>query len=179
MAELKDILHKINALCDSPEPYVLKRLIDTLRVSEAEYKKNNDLANEKIQALNTLLKKHPEYANGLAIFVLTLLNQYHRMSLYTDTGIFSDHTFSSSLMRLVGHRFVPLLPEDDSIVELVAYLFDGKDDERWLACIDKDLWDEMVDLIMVDDAHSDLVATVKNNILNALVILSYRVSGIG
>lgn len=179
MAELKDILHKINALCDSPEPYVLKRLIDTLRVSEAEYKKNNDLANEKIQALNTLLKKHPEYANGLAIFVLTLLNQYHRMSLYTDTGIFSDHTFSSSLMRLVGHRFVPLLPEDDSIVELVAYLFDGKDDERWLACIDKDLWDEMVDLIMVDDAHSDLVATAKNNILNALVILSYRVSGIG
>ena len=179
MAELKDILHKINALCDSPEPYVLKRLIDTLRVSEAEYKKNNDLANEKIQALNTLLKKHPEYANGLAIFVLTLLNQYHRMSLYTDTGIFSDHTFSSSLMRLVGHRFVPLLPEDDSIVELVAYLFDGKDDERWLACIDKDLWDEMVDLIMVDDAHFDLVATVKNNILNALVILSYRVSGIG
>ena len=179
MAELKDILHKINALCDSPEPYVLKRLIDTLRVSEAEYKKNNDLANEKIQALNTLLKKHPEYANGLAIFVLTLLNQYYRMSLYTDTGIFSDHTFSSSLMRLVGHRFVPLLPEDDSIVELVAYLFDGKDDERWLACIDKDLWDEMVDLIMVDDAHSDLVATVKNNILNALVILSYRVSGIG
>ncbi len=142
-------------------------------------KKNNDLANEKIQALNTLLKKHPEYANGLAIFVLTLLNQYHRMSLYTDTGIFSDHTFSSSLMRLVGHRFVPLLPEDDSIVELVAYLFDGKDDERWLACIDKDLWDEMVDLIMVDDAHSDLVATAKNNILNALVILSYRVSGIG
>ncbi|SJM37325.1 Site-specific recombinase [Psychrobacter pasteurii] len=179
MAELKDILHKINALCDSPEPYVLKRLIDTLRVSEAEYKKNNDLANEKIQALNTLLKKHPEYANGLAIFVLTLLNQYHRMSLYTDTGIFSDHTFSSSLMRLVGHRFVPLLPEDDSIVELVAYLFDGKDDERWLACIDKGLWDEMVDLIMVDDAHFDLVATVKNNILNALVILSYRVSGIG
>lgn len=179
MAELKDILHKINALCDSPEPYVLKRLIDTLRVSEAEYKKNNNLANEKIQALNTLLKKHPEYANGLAIFVLTLLNQYHRMSLYTDTGIFSDHTFSSSLMRLVGHRFVPLLPEDDSIVELVAYLFDGKDDERWLACIDKGLWDEMVDLIMVDDAHFDLVATVKNNILNALVILSYRVSGIG
>lgn len=179
MAELKDILHKINALSDSPEPYVLKRLINYLRVSEAEYKNNPDLPNEKVRALSTLLTKHPEYANGLAVFVLTLLNQYHRMSLYTDTGILSDQTFSNSLMRLIGHRFVPLLPEDDSIVELVAYLFDGKDDERWLASIDTTLWDNLVELIVVDEAHSDLVATAKNNILNALVILSYRVSGIG
>lgn len=179
MAELKDILHKINALCDSPEPYVLKRLIDTLRVSEAEYKNNPDLPNERIGELNALLRQHPTYANGLAVFVLTLLNNYHRMSLYTDTGILSDQTFSNSLMRLIGHRFVPLLPEDDSIVELVAYLFDGKDDERWLGSINEELWDELVDLIMVDDAHSNLVATAKNNILNALVILSYRVSGIG
>ncbi|EGK15089.1 site-specific recombinase [Psychrobacter sanguinis] len=179
MAELKDILHKINALCDSPEPYVLKRLIDTLRVSEAEFKTNSDLPNERIRELNSLLRQYPQYANGLAVFVLTLLNKYHRMSLYTDTGILSDQTFSNSLMRLIGHRFVPLLPEDDSIVELVAYLFDGKDDERWLASINDELWDELVDLIMVDDAHSNLVATAKNNILNALVILSYRVSGIG
>ena len=179
MAELKDILHKINALSDTPEPYVLKRLIDTLRVSETEYKDNPACINDQIRALNELLRKHPEYANGLAIFVLTLLNKYHRMSLFTDTGILSDQTFSNSLMRLIGHRFVPLLPEDDSIVELVAYLFDGKHDERWLASIDSRLWDELVDLVMVDDAHSDLVATAKNNILNAMVILSYRVSGIG
>lgn len=179
MAELKDILHKIMVLSDSPEPYVLKRLIDTLRVSEAEYKQNSDISNEKIQALNSLLRKYPEYANGLAVFILTLLNSYHRMSLYTDTGILSDHSFFDSLTRLIGHRFVPLLPEDDSIVELVSYLFDSKHDERWLASVDKALWDELIDLIMVDEGRSELVATAKNNILNALVILSYRVSGIG
>ena len=63
--ERKDILHKINALCDSPEPYVLKRLIDTLRVSEAEYKNNSDLPNEKIQKLNDLLRKQPKLPFGL------------------------------------------------------------------------------------------------------------------
>ena len=179
MAELQDILHKINALKETPEPYVLKRLIDALRVSEAEYKANPGLGNEKIQALSKLLDKHPEYANGLAIFVLTLLNDYHRMSLYTDTGILSDETFSSSLFRLIGHRFVPLLPEDDSIVELVAYLFDGKHDERWLASVDPAIWIELVSRIRTNETHSDLVATAKNNIINALVILSYRVSGVG
>lgn len=179
MAELKDILHKINALSESPDPYVLKRLIDHLRVLDAEYKNNPDTINEKFRALNTLLHKHPEYANGLAIFVLNLLNKYHRMSLFTDTGILSDQTFYDSLMRLIGHRFIPLLPEDDSIVELVNYLFDCKHDERWLASVDPAIWDELVDLVMVDDAHSDLVATAKNNILNAIVILSYRISGIG
>ncbi|PNK61674.1 site-specific recombinase [Psychrobacter sp. FDAARGOS_221] len=179
MAELKDILQKINALGDTPEPFLLKKLIDTLRVSETEFKRNPDCTNEQLRNLNALLRQHPEYANGLAIFILTLLNKYHRMSLYTDTGILSDHSFSSSLMRLVGHRFVPLLPEDNSIVELVAYLFDGKHDEDWLASIDLSLWHELIELLMVDDAHSNLVATAKNNILNAMVILSYRVSGIG
>lgn len=179
MAELQDILHKIYALKETPEPYVLKRLIDALRVSEAEYKTNPDLSNEKIRELNRLLDKHPEYANGLAIFVLTLLNDYHRMSLYTDTGILSDETFSSSLFRLIGHRFVPLLPEDDSIVELVSYLFDGKHDERWLASVDSAIWIELVSRIRTNETHSDLVATAKNNIINALVILSYRVSGVG
>ncbi|WP_019673069.1 site-specific recombinase [Psychrobacter lutiphocae] len=179
MAELKDILQKINALGDTPEPYLLKKLIDTLRVSETEFKKNPDCTNDQLRTLNTLLRQHPEYANGLAIFILTLLNKYHRMSLYTDTGILSDHSFASSLSRLVGHRFVPLLPDDNSIVELVDYLFDGKHDEDWLASIDETLWFELIDLLMVDDAHANLVATAKNNILNAMVILSYRVSGIG
>lgn len=179
MADLNNILSKINALRDTPEPYVLKKLIDHLRVSEAENKKDPDLANQQICELNKILKKNPEYASGLAVFILTLLNQYHRMSLFTDTGILSDHSFSSSLMRLIGHRFIPLLPEDDSIVELVNYLFDGKHDERWLGSVDESLWDELVDLIMVDDAHIGLVATAKNNILNAMVILSYRINGIG
>lgn len=175
MSEIKRILQQITALSDVPDVSVLKRLIDELRVTE----KNPALANRKIQSLIEVIQLHPEYGDGLASFVLKLIIQYRQIALYTDTGIMSDEGFFSSLRRLIGHRFLPLLPQDDSVVELVGYLFDQRQDEHWLASIDKDKWEVLVDLLKVKKEHLDLVAAAKNNILNAIVILSYRVSGIG
>lgn len=175
MPELKRILQQVTALSDVPDPAVLKRLIDELRVSDKE----PVLANEKIQGLIDVLRQHPEYGDGLSSFVLKLIIQYRQIALYTDTGIMSDQGFFNSLRRLVGHRFLPLLPQDDSVVELVGYLFSKRSDERWLANIEKEKWDELVDLLKVQEAHLDLVATAKNSILNAIIILSYRISGIG
>jgi len=175
VSEIKRILQQITALSDVPEPSVLKRLIDELRVTDKE----PALANQKIQALIDILQKHPEYGDGLASFVIKLIIEYRQIALYTDTGIMSDQGFFSSLRRLIGHRFLPLLPQEDSVVELVGYLFDKNTDERWLAHIDKDKWVELVALLQIKEEHLYLVATAKNSILNAIIILSYRVSGIG
>ncbi|MGM8889084.1 site-specific recombinase, partial [Psychrobacter sp. 1U2] len=57
--------------------------------------------------------------------------------------------------------------------------FYKRQDERWLANIEKDKWEALVDLLNVKEEHLYLVATAKNSILNAIVILSYRISGIG
>ncbi|WP_201553792.1 site-specific recombinase [Psychrobacter immobilis] len=175
MSEIKHILQQITALSDVPDPAVLKRLIDELRVSDKE----PTLANQNIQELIDILRQHPEYADGLSSFVLKLIIEYRQIALYTDTGIMSDQGFFNSLRRLIGHRFLPLLPQEDSVVELVGYLFDKRYDERWLANIKKDKWDELVELLKVDEQHLNLVATAKNSILNAIIILSYRISGIG
>ena len=175
MSEIKHILQQITALSDVPDPAVLKRLIDELRVNDKE----PALANQNIQDLIDVLGQHPEYADGLSSFVLKLIIEYRQIALYTDTGIMSDQGFFNSLRRLIGHRFLPLLPQEDSVVELVGYLFDKRSDERWLANIEKNKWDELVDLLKVDEQHLNLVATAKNSILNALIILSYRISGIG
>lgn len=175
MSELKRILQQITALSDVPDPAILKRLIDELRVGDKE----TELANDKIQSLIDILRQHPEYGDGLSSFVLKLIIQYRQISLYTDTGIMSDQGFFNSLRRLVGHRFLPLLPQEDSVVELVGYLFSKRSDERWLSSIDKEKWDDLIALLRVKEKHLDLVATAKNSILNAIIILSYRVSGIG
>lgn len=175
MSELKHILQQITALSDVPDPAVLKRLIDELRVSDKE----PALANENIQTLIDILRLHPEYGDGLSSFVLKLIIEYRQIALYTDTGIMSDQGFFISLRRLIGHRFLPILPQEDSVVELVGYLFSKNSDERWLANIEKDKWDTLVELLKVEEKHLDLVATVKNSILNAIIIVSYRISGIG
>ncbi len=175
MPDIKRILQQITALSDVPDIDVLKRLVNELRVNDNE----PALANDKVQKLIDILRDHPEYGDGLASFILKLIIQHRQIALYTDTGIMSDQGFFSSLKRLVGHRFLPLLPQEDSIVELVGYLFDKRGDERWLALIEQDKWEELIALLKVKERHLDLVATVKNSILNAIIILSYRISGIG
>ncbi|MDN5897918.1 MAG: site-specific recombinase [Psychrobacter sp.] len=175
MSEIKHILQQITALSDVPDPAVLKRLVAELRVSDKE----PALANENMQALIDILRQHPEHGDGLSSFVLKLIIQYRQIALYTATGIMSDQGFFNSLRRLIGHRFLPLLPQEDSVVELIGYLFDKHSDERWLANIEKNKWDELVELLKVQEKHLDLVATAKNSILNAIIILSYRISGIG
>lgn len=173
--DLPHILQYITALAELPEPQALKRLIDALRVKGDD----KDAINAKIDELICLIEETPKYGTGLAVFILRLTNKYRQITLYTDTGIVSDHTFFGSMNRLIGHRLLPLLPEEDSVVELGAYLFSERDDEQWLKLIDENKLLHLIELIKVDENHLDLVATAKNSILNALVILSYRISGAG
>ncbi len=177
MQELQQVLTKITALQQVPEPYVLKQLIALLRDTQHDLKSQR-AANDKIRTLIDLLKANPEYADGLTTFVLTLLNTHYRMSLFTDTGI-SDYGLVSNFFRLVGHRFIPLLPDDDNIIEMVDYLLDNRHDQQWLAKIDIKLLQELVGLLSSSRKPRELVATAKNNVLNAMVILSYRINGLG
>ncbi|OPH34143.1 site-specific recombinase [Moraxella equi] len=174
-SDLRHILQYISLLQELPEPSSLKRFIDALRVTGDD----EEAVNAKIRELIDILKDNPEYGAGLAAFILRLTDNYQRITLYADTGIISDDSFSHSINRLIGHRFLPLLPKEDSVVELAHYLFDGATDEKWLSLITPEHWDELVELIKVDEQNLELVASAKNSILNALVILSYRISGIG
>ena len=146
-SDLRHILQYISLLQELPEPASLKRFIDALRVTGDD----EEAVNAKIRELIDILKENPEYGAGLAAFILRLTDSYQRITLYADTGIISDDSFSHSINRLIGHRFLPLLPKEDSVVELIK----------------------------VDESSLELVASAKNSILNALVILSYRISGIG
>lgn len=179
-SELLRILMHIDALKDLPEAPSLKRLIDYLRPTLAPDKeKYQAQIDDKMHEFITLLQQKPELSAGLAAFILQLTYKYKQVTLYTDTGILSDDSFYHSLNRLITHRFLPLLPEDDSVVELIDFLFDKKTDENWLGCIQDSDFDTLVDLIKVDDKHLHLVAHAKNNLLSAMLILSYRIAGIG
>lgn len=172
---LQRILTQISEQAHQPEPETLKRLIDVLRVDEDV----PDEADARIGQLIDALRENRAYAEALAAFILRLIIERRQIPLYTDAGIVSDQSFANSVTTLVGHKFLPLLPNDELVVELVNQLFDDKNDWRWLSSISQENWDALIDLLGVAPSDAELVATVKNNILNAIVILSYRISGMG
>ena len=109
MSNLEQILQRIVVLQELPEPEALKRLIDALRVTDED--EDNEIVDAKFDELIALLREHPEYGSGLAAFILRLINKYRQITLYTDTGIASDQSFSSSVSRLISHRFCHYCPK--------------------------------------------------------------------
>ncbi len=169
------ILQYIAALREIPEPASLKRLIDALRV------RSNDEAqiNANITQLIEILHQHPNLASSLANFIIRLLDNYKQILFYADMGIASDDGFAYSIRKLIGHRFLPLLSEKDALIELIDYLFDQPNDKEWLGLISMENWENLISLIQADNSDLQYVAIAKNGVLNALIILSYRINGIG
>lgn len=182
---LEEILKLILDAKDEPTVLLLKGFVNSLRVDlkktdslkqKSEY---GDLVNQKIDELIKLLTKHPKYANGLGCFLLSLINRYDPNSVYANIGMGGGASFIQKLTQLISHRMLPMIIDENDIMSLVDEVFDNDDDIKWLLSIDTQKFDVLIDSIHLDEDDLHLVATAKNNILNAMVILSQRISGMG
>lgn len=174
-------LKLILAVKDEPNIALFKGLIDSLRVTAKDLTRTqyNEQVNHKIDELIKLLSNHPHYSTGLGCFLLSLINQYEPTSVYADIGINSGTSFLQKLTQLISHRVLPMIVDDNDIMSLMDTVFDKDDDIKWLLNIDAAKYDVLIDCIHLNDEDLHLVATAKNNILNAMVILSQRISGMG
>lgn len=113
------------------------------------------------------------------VFLLNLINKYSQVSLYTSAGILSDNSFIGEFYTLLGHKVLPSLPEDGALTELIWRLFASSEDKQWVRSINPRWWYELIVLLDVPAGYEALIADLKESILKSIVILSYRISGIG
>lgn len=172
---IQEILQQINALSQHPNLHLLKNLIRELQVDAT----NEESINKNMSIFIHYLQDNPHLAEGFALFLVKLISQYHQITLYTDAGILSDNSFRAEFFALIGHRFLPRLPEAGSLTALITQVFANKKDRLWVKSVARRHWYELLILLNVPDGHEALVNQLKENILQAIVILSYRISGIG
>lgn len=180
-SSLESILKLILDKKDEPTVLLFKRLIDGLRVdskkqTESQY---HESVNQNIDELTYLLMNNRDYSTGLGCFLLSLINQYDPNSVYANIGIGASVGFVQKLSQLISHRMLPMIIDENDIMGLVDEVFDKDDDIKWLLSIDTQKFDVLIDAIHLNNDDLYLVATAKNNILNAMVILSQRISGMG
>ena len=118
-ARLTTILNEINALRDFPQVTLFKQLLDTLR-NRAD---DAQSANEQMALFIRLLRGNRVWAEGFCVFMLTLINRYRQVSLYTDLGILSDAGFTSQFFDLIGEKLLPSVPDDRDLIALFNAFF--------------------------------------------------------
>lgn len=159
----------------NPEPLV--QLIDNLRPSDPE---NSDDIHDKLQALIEILISQPLYAECLHDYIMRILSQYQQISLYADAGILGNDGFFSQLSQRIGGHILPPLRDQSRLSDLFQQVFHHQDDPEWIASLELQDWQELITLLSQPyTARTDLRIQAREQILHAMMVISYRISAIG
>lgn len=177
---LNDIFLKMQEHLDdthaAPDENLLIELVHRLR-PENSYD-TEDIKN-KFQALIQALLITPTAANAFQGYLVTLINRYKQISLFADSGILSLDGFWNQLGQRVGAHFLPLLVDETDLKDLVYRIFYLRSDKYWLENISDDQWIQFFKLLNQNHSHLDAKLGIKREMIKAITVLSYRISGIG
>ena len=155
---------------------LLIELVNRIRPANTE---NSEEIQEKFQAFLHALLITPNAANTLQSFVLCLISQYKQTSLYADTGILSLDGFWSQLFQRLGAHFLPLINDQSQLQDLLRRIFHQRSDKYWLDDIEDQQWQQLFHLLNQGHRNQDDKKLIRQEIIKAITVLSYRVSGIG
>lgn len=132
---------------------------------------------QKIDNFISQIIKIPNALFTIRQFVLHLFQDYKQNQLYADLGIFSFDGFINQLGERIGERLLPKVEDHYALDYLLEQTFPHKNDYQWLEKTPEDYWAKIFDLFHADD--NERFHHTQNELIQAITILSYRISGIG
>ncbi|TCM69784.1 site-specific recombinase [Acinetobacter calcoaceticus] len=159
-----------------PDEKILIELVQRLRPTDS---KNINEIHLKMQALMEALLRTPNAASTFQAYLLLLLNRYKQISLYSDSGILSLDGFWNQLSQRIGAHFLPLLKNESLLDDLLAKVFYEHEDKYWLENIQDQDWIALFRLLGQYNNQSTAIHSIEQEIVKAITVLSYRISGIG
>lgn len=155
---------------------LLIELVERIRPIDSS---NHEEIQLKFQAFLHALLITPDAISILQTFILKLISHYKQTSLYADTGILSLDGFWNQLAQRLGAHFLPLINDESQLQDLVRRVFYQRSDKYWLDSIAKEDWQKLFSLINRGQSNQTEKLVIKRELIKAITVLSYRISGIG
>ncbi|MCH7385544.1 site-specific recombinase [Acinetobacter dispersus] len=177
---LSDLFSNMQEQLDQPQAVLDENLLIEL-VNRIRPKNPNDAdeVKQRIHALIKILLLTPTSAILLQNFLLKLISQYKQLSLYADSGILSLDGFWNQLSQRLGAHFLPLVEDGQQLKTLIGKVFHQENDSEWLDLIDNQDWITLFNLLGESQSNTREKQVSKNELIKAITVLSYRISGIG
>lgn len=156
------------------EVFALLRPSHPLRVDEAA---------ANLHRLKRLLRDNPAVASGLRHHVLHVLSIRRHTTLYADTGILPSDGFFTELFRRLSFRILPPALDPLYLSDSLEQILSVGTDHIWMRAIDANDWLALFDTVANSEVadrtdHADR-QTAHQEILEAIQMLSYRISAMG
>lgn len=167
---------QLNDLKAVPQTDILIELVNRIRPSDTQ---DIEQIQNKFNALIQALLITPNATSVFQGYLLHLINHYKQASLYADSGILSLDGFWNQLGQRLGAHFLPLLVDESELKDLVGKVFYQRSDKDWLDNINDLQWAEFFRLLNQGMSYEHEKLGIKSEIVKAITVLSYRISGIG
>jgi len=155
---------------------ILIELVNRLRPADT---KNTEEIERKFRAFIQSLLITPAAACTFQTFVLRIINHYRQTALYADSGILSLDGFWNQFTQRLGAHFLPLINDETQLTDLLHRVFHQRTDKYWLENIDSQDWQLFFSLISRSNGNMAEKQSVRDEMIRAITVLSYRISGIG
>lgn len=177
---LSDLFSNMQEQLDQSQAVLDENLLIEL-VNRIRPKNPNDAdeVKQRIHALIKILLLTPTSAILLQNFLLKLISQYKQLSLYADSGILSLDGFWNQLSQRLGAHFLPLVEDGQQLKTLIGKVFHQENDSEWLDLIENQDWITLFNLLGESQSNTREKQVSKNELIKAITVLSYRISGIG
>lgn len=137
-------------------------------------------ATDNLRALSYVLDQHPAWAEGLREYIANVVVTRKLVHLLTDTGITPNQGFWGAAWHRLTEKWLPPLINDDYLKDVFGQLFDHEDDHHWVCAVGDDAWAGLFGALGFRvNQLNPAYASVTQEILGAIQVLSYRITAIG
>jgi site-specific recombinase len=158
--------------------YSEKLLIELAKSLRPSTWKSSQYTIERFQALLNFLETDTDFRNALKKHIEEICLANNPLVLLTDVGVMGSKGFVAELSERISYKILPPLMPPYELRTTLDEIFHKKNDFEWVWAIPNDLWAKFVKIL-------DLFADAKiqeywlNEMLNAIVVLSQRVTALG
>lgn len=160
---------------DPVAPFVA--LFDFIRPGRRE---SADYAQTRYEAVVACLEAQPARAAQVRRHLASLLGSRRLVTFFADSGILPATGFFTEIAQVFTDRLLPEVPDEREVSHAVQRVFHHRDDWRWMQTIPPELTQRFWAVLSGDVASIlPLIEPVRDQMLEALLVLAFRVGGLG
>lgn len=158
------------------DPLQLAReLVDCLRPT---HRHDDHLA--RYRSLLEQLDQDPALQQLFRHRLLSLFASRQLVTFFTDSGILPDSGFFSEWWRILGQRLLPELADPRRLKDCLQLIYRKPTDWAWLENVPEDLSSRFWGMLTRHDDLPELDwPAIRAQLLDAIVLLAHRISGLG
>ena len=153
-----------------------RRLVARLRPNGS----SDTSLSERYETMLHLLENDAELAAAFRTHIIHFTASRRMVTFFTDSGILPGTGFFSEWWRILWNRILPEVPDERRLKDCLHVIYDHSDDWRWLEQTPIDFSQHFWALLAPNEELRSIDwLTIQEQILDSVLLLAHRVSGLG